>query len=85
MGDGQTESGVSIGDAVHAPGFATLPRVAICAQASHSALSGTCRAPTHGFLMSLRPLMLHPISPPQSSHAGTVQSPPAIEIAMSHE
>ena len=30
--------------------------------------------------MSLRPLMLHRISTPQSSYAGTVQSPAAIEI-----
>src|SRR6266404_22166 len=61
--DGRTESGVSVGDAAHAPGCATLPKEAICVQrvsgdlgtsASCLALTETCHAPSCGFRMCFR-------------------------------
>jgi hypothetical protein len=57
--DGQTASGVSVGDAAHAPDCGTPPRVAICAQQASGgwgksvscfALSETCLARSPGFL-----------------------------------
>ncbi len=47
--DGQIELGASVGDAALALGCATLPKVAICVQASCFALSETCRGRSRGF------------------------------------
>src|SRR5882724_7536437 len=57
--DGRTESGVSTGDAAHAHGCATLPKVGICVQqvsgdlgslASCLPLTETCHDRCRGFL-----------------------------------
>jgi hypothetical protein len=48
--DGRTESGESVGDAVHVLDCATLPKVAICVVRSCFALWETCHGRSRGFL-----------------------------------
>jgi hypothetical protein len=56
--DGRIESDGSRGNAARAPGFATLPRAAICVLQDHFAHSETCHGRSRGFLTFLRPSMI---------------------------
>ena len=56
--DGRTESGVSVGDAVHALGCATHPKAGICVLHACFALSETYQGRSRGFLTCLCPSMI---------------------------